>query len=669
MQTIYRPAALAAAWLLAGFPNIALAGLPPIEAFGQRPALVDVDLNPAGTRLALIEDDGKASRVVIHELASGRDLRTLNTPPGNKLHSVSWANDETLLIEESVTYAINDIGATTDEWQRWVAVDATGGTDRMLLMSGGERKWVNRANLIRRHISVPDSVLMSTLDFSETDYRSETGSRLSGGRKDSGWVWNLFVVNLNSGDGKIVESGTPFTTGWLADAAVEHVVRADWNPKTNQYDIYAKDAHNWRRVYRATNCGQMRLVGLTADDFAILALGTKCGEERSKLWKIPYGVGAPQALFEDAAFDAEGVVTDPLDGTVMGVSLGDPAQTIHWLDADAERRSASLHKTFPAKWESRYARSTDARRVIVRVEDQARPPIYYLVDYDRKSADIISEAYPKLTGVTLGSVRELRYEARDKYALMAYLTVPAGLPEKKLPVVVLPHGGPESRDGTGFDWIAQFLASRGYAVLQPQFRGSSGFGSAHANAGRHQWGLLMQDDVTDGVQALIAQGIADPQRICIMGWSYGGYAALAGAAFTPELYRCAVSIAGVSDLPAMLGYSAKFRGKESDSLDYWRDHIGAPSDPQVIAKSPARAAAAIRAPILLLHGTDDTVVPIEQSRTMARALKAANRQYQFVELPGQDHQVETSAARVRMLTEVEKFLGKYLAAPADSSTH
>jgi dipeptidyl aminopeptidase/acylaminoacyl peptidase len=234
--------------------------------------------------------------------------------------------------------------------------------------------------------------------------------------------------------------------------------------------------------------------------------------------------------------------------------------------------------------------------------------------------------------------------------------------------VILPHGGPEAHDDSGFDWLAQFLASRGYAVLQPQFRGSDGFGSAHADAGRHQWGLRMQDDVTDGVRALTEKGIADPKRICIVGGSYGGYVALAGAAFTPELYACAASIAGVSDLPAMIGYTVKMEGEESNLLAYWRDHIGSPLDPQVIAKSPARSAATIRAPILLLHGTEDTVVPLAQSKMMARALDAANRQYSLVELPGDDHYLSTSATRVLMLGELEKFLAPFLAAAPAAQT-
>jgi dipeptidyl aminopeptidase/acylaminoacyl peptidase len=306
------------------------------------------------------------------------------------------------------------------------------------------------------------------------------------------------------------------------------------------------------------------------------------------------------------------------------------------------------------------SRSTDYKRVAVLIEKPAEAPVFYFVDYGAKSAAIINEHYPQLVGAKLAPVRTFDYAARDEYALFGYLTLPPDAEAKNLPMVVMPHGGPESRDDAGFDYRAQFLASRGYAVFQPQFRGSSGFGAAHADAGRRQWGMRMQDDVTDGVKSLIAQGIADPKRICIVGGSYGGYAALAGAAFTPELYACAVSINGVTDLPNFIGYITRQGGDESNALYYWRDHIGPPTDAQVIAKSPARNVSAIRAPILLLHASQDTTVPITQSQAMARALTAANKKFQFIELPGDDHFLSSSTTRVRALSELEKFLEPFL---------
>jgi dipeptidyl aminopeptidase/acylaminoacyl peptidase len=206
-------------------------------------------------------------------------------------------------------------------------------------------------------------------------------------------------------------------------------------------------------------------------------------------------------------------------------------------------------------------------------------------------------------------------------------------------------------------------------VLQPQFRGSTGFGLAHEEAGNRQWGLRMQDDVTDAVRAIIDAGIADPKRVCIAGWSYGGYAALAGAAFTPDLYACAVSIAGVADLPAQIGFDVKGTwGRESEAFHDLRQQIGEPTDAQVIARSPARAAAAVRAPVLLIHGVDDTVVPITQSQLMARALAAAGKDHEFIELQGEDHWMwSKSSSRIRTLIELERFLGRHIGLAAGAT--
>jgi dipeptidyl aminopeptidase/acylaminoacyl peptidase len=222
-----------------------------------------------------------------------------------------------------------------------------------------------------------------------------------------------------------------------------------------------------------------------------------------------------------------------------------------------------------------------------------------------------------------------------------------------------------------FDWWAAFLASRGYAVLQPNFRGSSGYGAAWEEAGRGQWGDgVMQTDVEDGVAALERAGIAAPGRACIVGASYGGYAALAGAALTPHRYRCAVSVAGVSDLGVMLAQTERQSGGE-DSLasDWWRASIGDRREDRdrIRSVSPALLADRVRIPVLLIHGTDDSVVPIDQSRRMLRALESLNKDVRFVELRGDDHWLSDAPTRIQMLREIESFLAGHLAgAPAQA---
>jgi dipeptidyl aminopeptidase/acylaminoacyl peptidase len=259
-------------------------------------------------------------------------------------------------------------------------------------------------------------------------------------------------------------------------------------------------------------------------------------------------------------------------------------------------------------------------------------------------------------------VKFFSYAARDGLSIPAYLTLPYGSSGRNLPLVVMPHGGPEARDGGDFDGWAQFLASRGYAVLQPQFRGSAGFGKAFRDAGRRKWGLEMQHDVTDGVKHLIATGVADASRVCIVGWSYGGYSTLAGLAFSPELYKCGVAGAAVSDLPEMLDWVTKRQGRDLREDDYWTLVIGhrmADHD-RLVATSPARHASKIRVPVLLVHGRDDTTVPIAQSEIMANALKLANKPYEFVAIDGDDHYLSKSKTGIDFLGQLERFLGQHL---------
>jgi len=215
-----------------------------------------------------------------------------------------------------------------------------------------------------------------------------------------------------------------------------------------------------------------------------------------------------------------------------------------------------------------------------------------------------------------------------------------------------------ARDDMSFGWETQFLANRGYAVLQPNFRGSSGYGSKFLEAGYGEWGLKMQDDVTDGVKKLIADGIADPKRICIAGGSYGGYAALAGAAFTPDLFACAAAWAPVTDLRQFLATRSQDYGSDSAVISSWSRYVGDRWDDskKLDAASPSEHADKFKCPVLLMHGSDDATVRIDQSERMDRALRRAGKKVAFITIPKETHYMQAQDTRVRWLTELEKFL-------------
>jgi dipeptidyl aminopeptidase/acylaminoacyl peptidase len=243
----------------------------------------------------------------------------------------------------------------------------------------------------------------------------------------------------------------------------------------------------------------------------------------------------------------------------------------------------------------------------------------------------------------------------------AYLTLPRGIPAKNLPLIVLPHDGPAARDTYGFDWWAQAMASHGYAVLQPEFRGSDDLGWDFLSAGFGQWGRKMQTDLSDGVRALAAQGTIDPKRVCIVGRSYGGYAALAGATLDTGVYRCAASLAGISDLRGMLRHvNLRYDTDDNPASRFWLRYLGAASDddPVLDQLSPIRHVDKVTIPILLIHGEDDTVVPIEQSEAMNDALEAAKKDVTFVKLAHEDHWLSRAETREQMLDALMDFLAK-----------
>ncbi len=633
---------------------------PPLEAFGSLEAVDLSRINPAGQLVAWVANDGRTTQVTVIDLATHKSLRSFAVETGFKVRQLEWADDSTLLFSISTTLSSTRRQLPSRfELQRWVAADVARGSVKLLLTKGSERV-LSASQLVSRQGSQPGTIIMASTDWSAADKASEIGTRLGGGRRNSGWQYNLYEVGIADGKSRLLERGTPYTDDWLVDSKGQPFARSEYNPELGKYGVMVKDGSGWKRVFDTAE-SVMTLAGVAPDNSAVYAVGSN-GESRRSLWSIPVDGTAPRKLIEDPQLEVELAAHDPLTDNVVGARLGGMQRPYRWLDASFEKRTAALGRTFGGRNAEIVSRSADNKRIVVRVSSGTQAPIYYLVDYGAKTADIVGEAYPALANVAAGTQRAYAYKSRDGVDLDAYLTIPAGAAQKNLPLVVMPHGGPESRDDPDFDWWTQFLSSRGYAVLRPQFRGSTGFGREHVLAGRGQWGLRMQDDVTDGVKAVIADGIADPKRVCIVGASYGGYAALAGAAYTPELYACAASYGGVSDLGEFLAEREKDQGDDSDSYLYWKESIGTRDDPRVGQKSPARYARNIRAPVLLIHGSNDSVVPFAQSQMMDNALSAAGVPHQLITLDSEDHWLSTGATRIRLLSEIEKFLAANLAA-------
>jgi dipeptidyl aminopeptidase/acylaminoacyl peptidase len=282
---------------------------------------------------------------------------------------------------------------------------------------------------------------------------------------------------------------------------------------------------------------------------------------------------------------------------------------------------------------------------------------WWEVDLNALAANPVGFERPEVNAGDVGAISTIIYKAADGMELDGILTLPVGKAPKNLPVILFPHGGPTGHDEPRFDWWAQGLASRGYAVFQPNFRGSTNRDAAFVKAGHGEWGRKMQTDISDGLAHLAAQGIIDPKRACIVGASYGGYAALAGVTLQKGLYRCAVSVAGVSDLQLMVSTDIHESGSNPVLKRNLTAEIGKGRELKDV--SPRRLAAEADAPILLVHGKDDVVVPYKQSTIMADALKGAGKPYEFVTLAGEDHWFSKSVTRQKMLEAVVAFVEKH----------
>ncbi|MFH0343398.1 MAG: alpha/beta hydrolase family protein [Chromatiales bacterium] len=350
-------------------------------------------------------------------------------------------------------------------------------------------------------------------------------------------------------------------------------------------------------------------------------------------------------------------VTDDLIATIYE----DERLRIYWKDKAFEADYKLLQERLPDKEIDLDSWTKDERLWLVSARSDTEPGETYLFDRNTKKLTLQYQVRDKLTRSHLAPMKAVRYNSSDGLEIPAYLTLPKGVEPKSLPAIILPHGGPWGRDSWGYNGFAQFLANRGYAVLQPNFRASTGYGKKFLDAGNQQWGDKMQDDVTWGANYLIAQGIADPKRIGIMGVSYGGYATLAGVAFTPDVYAAAVSIVGPSSLITWLESIPPYW--ESGRM-FVHQRMGDPTTPagkaQLERQSPLNSATRIKTPLLIVHGANDVRVNQRESDQIVIALRERGYPVEYLVAPDEGHGFARPENNMAMFAAAEKFLAKYL---------
>ena len=358
---------------------------------------------------------------------------------------------------------------------------------------------------------------------------------------------------------------------------------------------------------------------------------------------------APQLVFSHPLVDADNPLLTP-DGRLLGIWYELDRPFVHYTDEKVRSLIQAINKAEPSKFSHITDSSRDESKFIVRSYSDVDASTYFVLDTTKGRLMRLGTQYPDLDPASQGRMRSIAYKAADGTEIPGYLTVPPGLRAENLPLIVMPHGGPIARDTWDFDFLRAFLVSRGYAVLQMNFRGSSGYGDNWYHAAHQDWGGLTYSDITDGARWAVSQGIADPKRMCVVGWSFGGYAALVGAVRNNDLYRCSVSIAGVADLNQLLSETRFF-----SNWRFAREQIGVDKE-KLRADSPLRQVDKIAMPVLLVHGDKDYQVEVDHTRRMDAALKRANKPHRAVYLKDATHQLDRQSDRVTLLTEIEKFL-------------
>lgn len=614
----------------------ASAAAAPLEAYARAPLIDAATLSPDGQQLAVLTVQGAERSVAVRNLATRTiTARAASTELG--ISSVRWIGNDHLLVITS-QYA-DPIGVTGGQmpWRRAHILDAKTSKLTPLTFDAPARTNAIVNTPMIRTIDGRPALFVETLQFAERQGAA-----------------SLFRTDLNTGRTTIVAPPELGSRRWLVDGEGRAVAQEQARTKPDRWILKVRDQGGWRDAHTASHIDQRaRIIGLGPTGRSVIfATRADDGED---IWNEASLDGSPVGAVKASAPGASALI-EPQTGFYLGSSRPEDGEdTYHYLDEGYTRVLAAVRASFAANVVEIKSWSANLKRVVAWIDRPGASPAYELVDVDAGRSTLIADVYPGLTEADVGLIARIRLKAADGMNMVGYLTRPPGRTQaKKLPLIVLPHTSEADRVLPNYAWLPQALASRGYAVLQVNTRGSSGYGRAFTEAGRDEWGRKMQSDLSDGVRALANIGVVDGTRVCIVGVSYGGYAALSAVTQDLGVYRCAAAIGGVFDLPRQAIYSKSTRAG-------WPPFLAAKDRrPETLAKwSPINSAPLADGPVLLVHAQQDIVSPPVQSRAMADALRAAGKSVTLTELAGDDHWLATSDTRRQALSAVVGFLEKH----------
>jgi dienelactone hydrolase len=619
-------------------PSTVVATPIPVESFASLPFVERAVISPDGSHIAGIFGIKGEQHIAIMPLFGDQLTATISPfPEGSEPGSVRWVNNDNIIITLTALRPV--------EGERWYISRIIGinritrKVTRLLWDQNGQNAadvlWIARDGSNDILVAAQGTIYSNLPEFWPT----------------------IFRVDVSTGRKRKVMDGRPHVMDWGADHLGQIRIGLGYDDSTLTSRLLYRPTD--RGFFKQIDRANYRMDESLAVPFLFLPGGDNAlvlrDDDKGLSGIVEVNLATQEdvkTVFRPEKGEVAGVVTSH-DGRLLGAYTTDKKNPIVWFDPALAKLQENFNKSVPTSEVAIESLSADQTKMLVRIDSAETPGSIYFYDINVGKLQKIAAVNDKLGGKKLSPVKVVQYTARDGLEIEGMLTMPKGRDSKNLPFIIMPHGGPWGHDTLDYDYWAQFLASRGYAVLQPNFRGSTGYGTEFMEKGKGQMGLAMQDDITDGVRWAVTQGIADPKRVCIVGASYGGYAAMWGIAKDPDLYRCAISISGVAALRREVNdFGDALRGNLYKKQ--WKDMT-----PDFNAVSPINAVARIKTPLMLVHGKRDITVDHVQSEKMNSVMTKAGKQVELVSLPLADHYFARQEDRVTLLSAMERFLTKH----------
>lgn len=615
------------------------AELLPVEAFGRLPHAEQLKLSPNGNQVAYIRNESGYTLIGVKDLVT-RDSNFLIKTDNKKfkINWYRWANDEVLLV--ALDYPVKRHRAKFKESRLLkIRVDKKVPDDLVFKPRKNEHKPQLQTTIVDILPDEPNFILMS-LDLKHAN------------------LPGVYKVDLRDKNTRqLLISSKPNIHGWMTDR--QHRVRLGFGRDDTKvfYRLFDLKSQEWRNIweYEIFDTPDIRPLGFALNPNQLYIRAPY--KDRYGIFIVDLSLpNLPRELiYSDERYDVDGaLIYSKISNDVIGFYHSGADNAKVFFDDNYAKFQQLLNTTFPDSFNNISSLSGDENKYVLFSRPADSPAAYYIGDRKNKSIEFLFDRYPLLNNKKLSGKKIIEFKARDGLNIEGYVTLPYGGIKENSPALIIPHGGPMSRTYGDFDWMSQFFASRGYTVLQPNFRGSSGYGFDFAMESIQNWGGAMQHDLADAAHWLVENYTIDKGRICILGASYGGYAALMAAAKQQDVFRCAASFAGVSDLRFVVRESRGFTNSSVVKKQIGNDFI------RLKKQSPIALSEQINIPVLLIHGENDRVVDVRHSQEMYDELKSFAKNVEYFELKDGNHYLEIEGNRLETLRHFEKFLSKYL---------